>query len=40
MGKMGIKFLTKVFNRLLMGERIEEWRRSVLIPIYKNKRDA
>ena len=41
MGKMGIKFLTRPFNRLLMGERMpEEWRRSVLIPIYKNKGDA
>ena len=41
MGNMGIKFLTRLFNRLLMGERMaEEWRRSVLIPIYKNKRDA
>ena len=39
--KTGIKFLTKLFNRLLMGERMpEEWRRSVLIPIYKNKGDA
>ena len=37
-GKMGIKFLTRLFNRLLMGERMpEEWRRSMLIPIYKNK---
>ena len=36
MRKMGIKFLTRLFNRLLMGERMpEEWRRSVLIPIYK-----
>ena len=41
MGEMGIEFLTRLFNRLLMGERMpEEWRRSVLIPIYKNKRDA
>ena len=41
MGKMGIEFLTRLFNRLLMGEQMpEEWRRSVLIPIYKNKRDA
>ena len=39
--KMGIEFLTRLFNRLLMGERIpKEWRRSVLIPIYKNKGDA
>ena len=38
---MGIKFLTRLFNRRLMGERMpEEWRRSVLIPIYKNKGDA
>ena len=41
MGEMGIKFLTRLFNRLLMGERMtEEWRRSVLIPNYKNKGDA
>ena len=41
MGKMGIEFLTRLFNILLMGERMpEEWRRSVLIPIYKNKRDT
>ena len=41
MGKMGINFLTRLFNRLLMGERIpEEWRSSVLITIYKNKGDA
>ena len=41
MGKMGIKFLTILFNRLLMGEQLpEEWRSSVLIPIYKNKGDA
>ena len=41
MGKMGIKFLTRLFNRLLMGERMpEEWRRNVLIQIYKNKGDT
>ena len=41
MGEMGIKFLTRLFNRLLMGERMpEEWRRNVLIPIYKDKGDA
>ena len=38
---MGIKFLTRLFNRLLMGECMpEEWKRSMLIPIYKNKGDA
>ena len=41
MGKMGIKLLTKLFNRLLIDKRMpEEWRRKVLIPIYKNKGDA
>ena len=41
MGEMGIKFLIRLFNRLLVGGRMpEEWRRSVLIPIYKNKEDA
>ena len=41
MGDMGIKFLTRLFNRLLVGERMpEEWRRSVLISIYTNKGDA
>ena len=41
MGDMGIEFLTRLFNRLLMGEwKPEEWRRSVLVSIYKNKGDA
>ena len=41
MGEMEIKFLIRLFNRLLLGERMPaEWRRSVLIPIYKNKVDA
>ena len=40
MGKMGIEFLTRLFNKLLVGERMpEEWR-SMLIPIFKNKEDA
>ena len=39
MGEMGIKFLTRLFNRLLMGQRMpEERRRSVLIPIYQKRR--
>ena len=41
MREMGIKFLIRLFNRLLMGEWMpEEWKRSVLIPIYINKGDA
>ena len=38
MGEMGIKFLIKLFNRLLVGDQMpEEWR-SVLIPIYRVSR--
>ena len=38
MGKMEIKFLTRLFNRLLMGEKMpEEWRRSVLFSIKTNE---
>ena len=41
MGEIGINFLIRLFNRLLVDEQMpEEWRRSVLIPIYKNKGDA
>ena len=41
MGEIGIEFLTRLFNRLLVGEWMsEEWKRSVLIPIYKNKGDT
>ena len=30
-----------MFNKLLMGERMpEEWKRSVLIPVYNNKEDV
>ena len=40
-GEIGTTVLTRQFNRLLVGKRMpEEWRRSVHIPIYKNKRDA
>ena len=40
MGEMGIKFLTRLFNRILMGEQMPEKWRNELIPIYKNKGDA
>ena len=40
-GEMEIKFLIRLFNKLLVGKRMpEEGRRSMLIPIYKNKGDA
>ncbi|KAK3511151.1 hypothetical protein QTP70_032156 [Hemibagrus guttatus] len=35
-----VEFLTSLFNRVLESERMpEEWRRSVLVPIFKNKGD-
>ena len=41
MGEMGIKFLTRLFKKLLVGERMpEEWRRIVFIQIYEEKGDA
>ena len=38
MGKMGIEFLTRLFNRLLVGERMpKEWRRVCLSQSIKTK---
>ena len=38
---VGIGFLTKLMNSLPKGERIpDEWRKSVLMPIYKDKGDS
>ncbi|KAK3570316.1 hypothetical protein QTP86_017172 [Hemibagrus guttatus] len=36
-----VEFLTSLFNRVLESERMpEEWRKSVLVPIFKNKGDV
>ena len=36
----GVEFLVNFFNRLLRGEMMpDEWRRSVLVPLYKGKGD-
>ena len=36
----GVEFLVNFFNRLLQGEKIpDEWRKSVLVPLYKGKGD-
>ena len=36
----GIKWLTKLFNEIMRSKRTpDEWRRSTLVPIYKNKGD-
>ena len=41
LGELGLKYLTQMFNQLLKGKRmLEEWRKSVLVPIFKNKGDV
>ena len=36
----GVEFLVNFFNRLLQGEKMpDEWRRSMLVPLYKGKGD-
>ncbi|KAK3575651.1 hypothetical protein QTP86_031603, partial [Hemibagrus guttatus] len=40
LGEAAVEFFTSLFNRVLESERMpEEWRRSVLVPIFKNKGD-
>ena len=40
-GERALEFLTKLDNRTMESERMpEEWRDSVLIPIFKNKGDV
>ncbi|KAK3552958.1 hypothetical protein QTP86_029620 [Hemibagrus guttatus] len=41
LGEAAVEFLANLFNRVLESERMpEEWRRSVLVPIFKNKGDV
>ena len=41
LGEMAVKFLTRLFNNTLTTEEMpREWRRSVLVPIFKNKGDV
>ncbi|KAK3558000.1 hypothetical protein QTP86_005613 [Hemibagrus guttatus] len=41
LGEAAVEFLTSLINRVLESERMpEEWRRSVLVPIFKNKGDV
>ncbi|KAK3506303.1 hypothetical protein QTP70_017471, partial [Hemibagrus guttatus] len=41
LGEAAVEFLTNLFNRVLESERMhEEWRRSVLVAIFKNKGDV
>ena len=40
-GEVAVEFLMKTFNRILESERMsEEWRRSVLVSVSKNKGDV
>ena len=40
LGNKGVEFLVNFFNRLLQGEKMpDEWRRSMLVPLYKGKGD-
>ncbi|KAK3569482.1 hypothetical protein QTP86_031418 [Hemibagrus guttatus] len=41
LGEAAVEFLTSLFNRVLESEKMpEEWKRSVLVPIFKNKGDV
>ncbi|KAK3560019.1 hypothetical protein QTP86_033818 [Hemibagrus guttatus] len=41
LGEAAVEFLTSLFNRVLESEKMpEEWRRRVLVPIFKNKGDV
>ena len=41
LGEPAVNFLTSLFNALLESEEIpKEWRKSILVPIFKNKGDA
>ena len=40
LGDIAIVWLTKMFNNIFRSNKMPEmWRRSILVPIYKNKRD-
>ena len=41
LGNKGVEFPANSLNRLLRGEKMpDEWRRSVLVPLYKGKGDS
>ena len=41
LGDIALEFLTKLYNRTMESERMpEEWRDSILLPIFKNKGDV
>ena len=41
LGELAVDFLARLFNNILATEKMpEEWRQSILVPIFKNKGDA
>ena len=37
LGDIAIVWLTKLFNLIFRANKMPEWRRSILVPIFKNK---
>ena len=41
MGEKGVMWLARLFNSILKTKKMpEDWRQSIIVPIYKNKGDA
>ena len=41
LGKKGVAWLTRLFSKILLTRNMpDEWRKSILVPIYKNKGDV
>ena len=41
LGKMRVAWLTRLFSKILLTKKMpEKWRKSVLVPIFKNKGDV
>ena len=40
LGDVGVSWLTNFFNKIILTKKMtDEWRKSILVPIYKNKGD-
>ena len=40
LGEMGVRWLTNLFNKIWLSKKMpNEWRKSTLVSLYKNKRD-
>ena len=40
LGEMGVRWLTNLFNKIWLTKKMpNEWRKSILVPLYKNKGD-